>query len=96
MTVTGSTEETVLQVVELKKSYGKIHTVDGISFASQLGEFVGLLGPNGAGKTTTIKVLSELTKPSAGNIAYIGKDFVTNQRFTQSTIGGSTPINKER
>ncbi|MES0336632.1 MAG: ABC transporter ATP-binding protein [Candidatus Magnetobacterium sp. LHC-1] len=93
MAVTDSAGGTVLQVVELRKSYGKTHAVDGISFAFQRGEFVGLLGPNGAGKTTTIKMLSGLIKPSAGNIAYFGKDFVTNQRFAKSTIGCVPQIN---
>ena len=41
------------------------------------GEIFGLLGPNGAGKTTTIRMLTMLTKPTAGEILYKGKDNTT-------------------
>ncbi|MBF0539538.1 MAG: ABC transporter ATP-binding protein [Nitrospirae bacterium] len=83
----------VLQTTDLMKSYGKTPAVDGISFAFETGEFVGLLGPNGAGKTTTIKMLTGLTRPTAGNIAYFGRDFVSNQRFAKGAIGCVPQVN---
>ncbi|MBI3472664.1 MAG: ATP-binding cassette domain-containing protein, partial [Candidatus Solibacter usitatus] len=43
----------MIEVAELRKSYGDLPAVDGVSFTAQTGEIFGLLGPNGAGKTTT-------------------------------------------
>ncbi|KJU86165.1 daunorubicin resistance ABC transporter ATPase subunit, partial [Candidatus Magnetobacterium bavaricum] len=85
--------ETILQVTGLRKSYGKTPAVDDISFAFETGEFVGLLGPNGAGKTTTIKMLTGLTRPTAGSIAYFGRDFASHQRFAKSATGCVPQIN---
>ena len=53
-------------VEDLRKSYGDVQALDGISFTVGEGEVFGLLGPNGAGKTTTVKVLATLTKPDSG------------------------------
>ncbi|MCP4634141.1 MAG: ATP-binding cassette domain-containing protein, partial [candidate division Zixibacteria bacterium] len=47
----------MIKVTDLRKSYGEIKAVDGISFDIQKGETFGLLGPNGAGKTTTINMV---------------------------------------
>lgn len=63
----------VLQVRELKKYYGEVKAVDGISFAVQQGRCFGLLGPNGAGKTTTIEMLEGLVEADSGDIFYHGK-----------------------
>ena len=60
--------DAVLEVKNLKKSYGAYKAVDGISFTVGRGEIVGLLGPNGAGKTTTINMLLGLLLPTAGTI----------------------------
>ena len=51
-----------IEVISLKKYYGEIKAVDGISFTVKQGEVFGLLGPNGAGKTTTIEILEGLRK----------------------------------
>jgi ABC-type multidrug transport system ATPase subunit len=53
-------------VDELRKRYGNVQALEGVSFAVRAGEVFGLLGPNGAGKSTTVKVLATLTKPDAG------------------------------
>jgi ABC-2 type transport system ATP-binding protein len=58
----------------LRKQYGDIVAVDGISFRVQAGEIVGLLGPNGAGKTTTINMVLGVLQPSAGSISIEGID----------------------
>lgn len=62
----------VLEVVDLKKRYGKTEAVKGISFAVAQGEIVGLLGPNGAGKTTTISMILGVLEPSSGSIRIAG------------------------
>ncbi len=58
----------VLSVKGLRKSYGRIVAVDGISFEVRRNEIVGLLGPNGAGKTTTINTILGVLEPDAGTI----------------------------
>ncbi|MHC4116961.1 MAG: ABC transporter ATP-binding protein [Planctomycetota bacterium] len=57
----------------LKKRYGDVVALDGVSFEVQKGETFGLLGPNGAGKTTAIKLLCGLLKPDAGAISLDGR-----------------------
>lgn len=65
-------KETV-NVVGLKKSYGKKIVLDGISFNLGEGEIVGLLGPNGSGKTTLIKILTGLIKDHQGSVMIDGE-----------------------
>ncbi|MFW6238213.1 MAG: ABC transporter ATP-binding protein [Halanaerobiales bacterium] len=57
-----------IKVEELKKYYGELKAVDGISFAVKKGEIFGFLGPNGAGKTTTVRMLTGVFPPDAGQI----------------------------
>lgn len=63
----------VLVVNNLRKSYGRLTAVDGISFAIGAGEIFGLLGPNGAGKSTTINVIASLLVPDGGEITINGR-----------------------
>jgi branched-chain amino acid transport system ATP-binding protein len=63
----------LLEVEDLRVSYGKIEAVKGISFSVEAGQVVTLIGTNGAGKTTTLRTLSGLLKPSAGKIIFDGK-----------------------
>ena len=53
----------ILETHDLKKNYGDLQAVKGVSFAIEQGEIFSLLGPNGAGKTTTISMLSTLLAP---------------------------------
>jgi len=59
-------------IKDLKKSFGEIKAVNGISFDVHRGEVFGLLGPNGAGKTTTIKLLLGFLEPDEGEISILG------------------------
>ena len=59
----------MIQVVELRKRYGSVVAVDGLSFEVEPGETFALIGPNGAGKTTTLKLLLGLARPDGGRIA---------------------------
>ena len=63
----------ILQVSDLKVSYGAIQAIKGIDLTVGEGEMVALIGANGAGKTTTLKTLAGLLKPSAGSITFDGK-----------------------
>ena len=58
----------ILQTTDLKKYFGSVHAVDGVSLDIQRGEVFGFLGPNGAGKTTTIGMVLGLLRPTAGKI----------------------------
>jgi sodium transport system ATP-binding protein len=58
----------VIQVENLRKSFGEIRAVDGVSFTARDGEITGLLGPNGAGKTTTLRMLYTLMRPDTGRV----------------------------
>ena len=69
----------VLRVQNLRKTYGALTAVDGISFAVGRNEIVGLLGPNGAGKTTIINMVLGVLEPSQGTIRIEGID-INRQR----------------
>jgi ABC-2 type transport system ATP-binding protein len=63
----------VLEAHGLKKSYGSVIAVDGVSLHAAAGETVGLLGPNGAGKTTTVSIIAGLVQPDAGSVKVEGR-----------------------
>ncbi len=77
----------ILLAETLRKTYGSLHAVDGISFAVQSGECFGLLGPNGAGKTTTIRMLYGYTPRDAGRLELFGLDIDQNLREIKCRIG---------
>ncbi|HTX92952.1 MAG TPA: ATP-binding cassette domain-containing protein [Anaerolineales bacterium] len=81
---------TILEVKDLKKSYGEFAAVKGISFQIQEGEIFSLLGPNGAGKTTTISMLSTLFAPTGGD-ATIGGHSVTKEPMAVRNLIGVVP-----
>ena len=76
-----------IEVVELKKSFGKIEALKGISFSVGRGETLALLGPNGAGKTTTIKILTGLILKYEGQVFYRGRFFYPYDRSIKRLIG---------
>ncbi|PMP96415.1 MAG: hypothetical protein C0168_02410, partial [Candidatus Aminicenantes bacterium] len=55
----------IIVVRDLRKSFGQVRAVDGLSFSVREGELFGFLGPNGAGKTTTINLLTGLARPDS-------------------------------
>ena len=61
-----------LEVNQLRKQFGVLKAVDGVSFDLKRGEFLSVFGPNGAGKTTLIKILAGLTRPSSGTARVAG------------------------
>ena len=63
-----------IEVSDLKKHYGSLKAVDGISFTVNPGEVFGLLGPNGAGKTTTIEIMEGLRERDGGDVKVLGLD----------------------
>jgi ABC-2 type transport system ATP-binding protein len=64
----------VIEVKELKKSYGAVHAVQGLDLTIEAGEIFALLGPNGAGKTTTVEILEGFRSRDAGSVTVLGFD----------------------
>ena len=62
-----------ISVRDLRKSYGPLHAVDGVTFEVGQGEFFGILGPNGAGKTTTLEIIEGLREADSGEVTVLGK-----------------------
>jgi ABC-2 type transport system ATP-binding protein len=79
--------EAAIEVNSLKKAYGSLNAVDGISFSVNEGEVFSLLGPNGAGKTTTIEILEGLRKQDDGNVRVLGDNPWTNGYSLHKKIG---------
>lgn len=67
------TSAPLLEVVELRKRFGGVRAVDGVSFDVRCGEILGLIGPNGAGKTTLFEMVSGFTKPDSGEVRFKGR-----------------------
>ncbi len=82
-----TTQEPVIVIDKLEKSYGKIQAVRGISMSVQRGEIFGFLGPNGAGKTTTIRCMLDVIRPSAGTIRVLGMDAQRDKLSMHKHIG---------
>jgi ABC-2 type transport system ATP-binding protein len=76
-----------IEVSDLRKSYGSLEAVRGLSFEVQRGEVFGLLGPNGAGKTTTVEILEGYRQRSAGQVWVLGHDPAVRDRQQQERVG---------
>jgi len=71
-----SEDGNAIEILGLRKSYGDLMAVDGISLKVEQGELFGFLGPNGAGKTTTVNILTGVSLPTAGSATIHGHDVV--------------------
>jgi branched-chain amino acid transport system ATP-binding protein len=79
--------QALLKVTDLKKSYGAIQAVDGVSFEVRPGEIFGVIGPNGSGKTTMFNsVLGQIT-PNSGSIEFKGQDITGVTPLALSRLG---------
>lgn len=63
----------LLEVTDVRRAFGGLAAVDGVSFTVQPGQIKGIIGPNGAGKTTLFNLISGLLKPDAGRITFRGR-----------------------
>ena len=79
--------ESIIQVNSLRRVFGKLTAVDGVSFDVRRGEVFGFLGPNGAGKTTTINMLCTLLKPTEGSATVNGFDVDRQRSEVRRSIG---------
>lgn len=77
----------MIKVKNIKKSFGKVEVLKGVSFSVKKGSILALLGPNGAGKTTTVRILSTLLKANGGSAAISGYDLNTESDKVRTVIG---------
>ncbi len=86
-TVAAQTTGNLVEVEDLRKAYGKLEAVRGVSFSIPAGSIFGLLGPNGAGKTSIIEMIEGLRVPDQGRIRVAGLDPLRQARQARQLIG---------
>lgn len=77
----------MLEVKNLKKSFGDFEAVKGISFTVSKGEVLGFLGPNGAGKSTTMRMITGFLPPTSGTAVICGKDISVEPVAAKARLG---------
>jgi ABC-2 type transport system ATP-binding protein len=70
----------MIELRDVRKHFGEVHAVDGLSLSTSEGEVFGLLGPNGAGKSTTIKMIMNILAPDSGSILFNGKHIAESDK----------------
>jgi ABC-2 type transport system ATP-binding protein len=78
-----------VSVRDLRKQYGSVTAIDGVSFDIEDGEIFGLIGPNGAGKTTTVECVIGLREPDGGRIEVCGLDARRRPMAVKQKIGAA-------
>jgi len=76
-----------VEITDLRKSYGPVEAVRGISLTVNEGEVFALLGPNGAGKTTTVEILEGFRRRDSGQVSVLGFDPATGDRKLKEQMG---------
>ena len=76
-----------IRIADVRKSFGALNALKGVSFDIQQGEFFGLLGPNGAGKSTLISIIAGLIQPGSGSISVMGHDVISHWRAARQSLG---------
>lgn len=79
--------ESIIKIKDLKKSYGDVEAVRGVTYEVSNGEMFGLVGPDGAGKTTTIRILCGLLTPDSGEALTFNKNISKNRKEIQNQVG---------
>jgi ABC-2 type transport system ATP-binding protein len=87
MSAVTSSNGFAIEVDGLRKTYGSLVAVDGISFSVNDHEIFGILGPNGAGKTTTVEILEGLREADSGRAVVAGVDVMRHAQKVKSLIG---------
>jgi gliding motility-associated transport system ATP-binding protein len=77
----------MIEVKELRRRFGPVVAVDGISFSAEKGQVVGLLGPNGAGKTTAMRMLTCYIRPDSGTASVCGHDILSDSIGVRRVMG---------
>ena len=76
-----------IEIRNLKKSFGDIHAVRGVSLEATEGEILSLLGPNGAGKSTVISMISGLLVPDEGDASIMGHSVTRDSKAAKTSLG---------
>src|SRR5262245_5479632 len=79
--------EPAFEAHDVRKYFGKVKALDGVSLSSSQGKIFGLLGPNGAGKTTLVRMLSTLATADTGSVKVLGIDAVRHPHQVRQVIG---------
>ncbi|MGH7642929.1 MAG: ABC transporter ATP-binding protein [Candidatus Dormibacteria bacterium] len=79
--------DTLLAVHELEQNFGGVRAVAGVTFEVRRGQTVGLIGPNGAGKSTTLDMIAGAARPSAGTVAFHGRDVTRLAAYQRARMG---------
>jgi ABC-2 type transport system ATP-binding protein len=79
--------EPIVRAVDVVKTFGDVHALEGVSLEFEPGIIYGLLGPNGAGKTTLIRVLTTLLKPDSGEAWVAGVDAIHDSVEARTHLG---------
>ena len=79
--------QAMIEVRDLRKTFGAVEAVRGISFRVDGGEIVGFLGPNGAGKTTTLRILAGIFPPTSGEVRIAGRDPARDPLACRRAVG---------
>jgi heme exporter protein A len=79
--------EPLIEVVSLRKAFGRHRVLKGIDLAIEAGTSVVMFGPNGAGKTTFLRILSTLSKPTSGTVRVAGVDVKNNPEGIRQYLG---------
>ncbi|NKF22911.1 ABC transporter ATP-binding protein [Solimonas marina] len=87
MNATSPQTAAALEIRGIRKRYGALEALRGVSFDIQRGEFFALLGPNGAGKSTLISIISGLVRANEGSVAVLGHDTVGDFRQARRLLG---------
>jgi len=77
----------MIEVKELRRSFGPVVAVDGISFSVEKGQVLGLLGPNGAGKTTAMRMITCYIRPDSGTASVCGHDIRKDPIGVRRSLG---------
>src|SRR5687767_3997160 len=77
----------MIEALSLRKRYGPLTAVDGLSFSVEPGEVLGFLGPNGAGKSTTMRMIAGFITPTAGSASICGHDVGTEPLAAKAALG---------
>ena len=77
----------MIEVIDLKKDFGAVQAVRGVTFSAPDGHITGLLGPNGAGKSTTLRIISTVLRPGAGTVTVDGVDVLADDNGARMRLG---------
>ena len=85
--MSSASEVPALRVADLRKAYGSVVAVNGLTLEVPAGQCFGLLGPNGAGKTTTIEICEGLTDPDSGTVEVLGRQWTKDADALRQRLG---------